>query len=38
MERLNDKYGLNYFSDSELDSKSDKGEEYRYEHKYNTLI
>ena len=38
MERLNDKYGLGYFSDSELDSESDEGEEYRYEHKYETLI
>ena len=38
MERLNDKYGLDYFSDSELDSKSDEGEDYRYEHKYETLI
>ena len=37
MERLNNKYGLNCFSDSELDSKSDKGEEYRYEHNYETL-
>ena len=34
MERLKDKYGLNCFSDSE----SDVGEEYRYEHKYETLI
>ena len=38
MERFNNKYGLNYFSDSELDSKVDEGEEYRYEHKYETLI
>ena len=34
MEKLNDKYGLDYFSDSKLDSKSDRGEEYRYENKY----
>ena len=26
MERLNEKYGLDYFSDSELDSESDEGE------------
>ena len=29
MERLNNKYNLDCFSDSELDSKSDEGEEYR---------
>ena len=38
MEKLSEKYGLDYFSDSELDSKSDEGENYRYEHKYETLI
>ena len=38
MERLNSKCNLNFFSDSELDSESDKGEEYRYEHGYETLI
>ena len=38
MERLNDKYNLDCFSDSELDSKSDEGEEYHYEHGYETLI
>ena len=38
MERLNDKYNLDCFSDSELDSKSDEGEEYCYEHGYETLI
>ena len=32
------KFGLHYFSDSELDSESDEGENYRYEHKYETLI
>ena len=37
MERLNSKYNLNYFSDSELNSESDKGEQYRYEHGYETL-
>ena len=36
MDRLNDKYGLNCFSDSKLDSESDEGEECRYEHKYET--
>ena len=38
MERHNEKYGLDSLSDSELDSKSDEGEDYRYEHKYETLI
>ena len=38
MERLNKKYGLDYFSDSELDSESDENENYRYEHKYKTRI
>ena len=38
MEMLNDKYGLDCFSDSELDSESDEGEEYRYKHKYEMLI
>ena len=38
IERLNSKYNLNCFSDSELDSESDKGEQYRYEHGYETLI
>ena len=38
MERLNNKYNLDCFSNSELDSESDKGEEYRYEHRYETLI
>ena len=33
MERLNEKYGLDYFSDSELDSELDEGENYQYEHK-----
>ena len=27
-----------YFSDSELDSESDEGKNYRCEHKYETLI
>ena len=38
MERLNSKCNLNCFSDSELDSESDEGEEYHYEHGYETLI
>ena len=38
MERLNDKYNLDCFSDSELDSESDEGEEYHYKHGYETLI
>ena len=38
MERLNSKYNLNCFSDSELNSESDEGEQYRYEHGYETLI
>ena len=38
MERLNSKYNLDCFSESELDSESDKGEQYRYEHGYETLI
>ena len=38
MERIINKYGLDCFSDSEVDSRSDEGEKYRYEHKYETLI
>ena len=38
MERLNSKYNLDCFSNSELDSESDKGEQYQYEHGYETLI
>ena len=38
MEQLNDKYGLDYFSDSEVDSESDEEERYWYEHKYKMLI
>ena len=38
MERLNAKYNLDCFSDSELNSKSDEGEQYKYEHGYETLI
>ena len=38
MERLNTKYNLGCFSDSELDSESDEGEQYQYKHGYETLI
>ena len=38
MERLNTEYNLDCFSDFELDSESDEGEEYKYEHGYETLI
>ena len=38
MDRLNTKYNLNCFSDSKLDLESDEGEEYKYEHGYETLI
>ena len=38
MERLNEKYRLDCFSDSELDSELNKGKNYQYEHKYETLI
>ena len=38
MERLNSKYNLDCFSDSELNSESDEDEQYRYEHGYETLI
>ena len=37
-ERLNSKYNLDCFSDSELDSESDEGEQYHYEHGYEMLI
>ena len=38
MERLNEKYNLDSFSSSELDSESDEGEQDHYEHGYETLI
>ena len=38
MQRLNSKYNLDCFSDSEVDSESDEGEQYCYEHSYETLI
>ena len=38
MERLNTKYNLDCFSDSELDSESDEDEQYQYKHGYEMLI
>ena len=38
MERLNTKYNLDCFSDSELNLESDEGEKYKYEHGYETFI
>ena len=38
MERLNTKYSLDCFSDCELDSESNEGEQYCYQHGYETLI
>ena len=38
MERLNSKYNLDCFSDSQFDSESDEGKQYQYEHVYETLI
>ena len=38
MERLNTKYNLDCFSNSELDSESDEGEQYQYKHGYEMLI
>ena len=38
MEKLNSKYNLECFSNSELDSESDEGEQYQYEHGNETLI
>ena len=38
MERLNAKYNLDCFSDSELNSESNEGEQYKYEHGYETII
>ena len=38
MERLNTKYNLDWSLDSELDLESDEGEEYKYEHGYETII
>ena len=38
MERLNTKYNLDCFSDSELDSELDEDKQYQCEHGYETLI
>ena len=38
IERLNSKYNLDSFLDSEFDSESDEGEQYQYEYGYETLI
>ena len=38
LEKLNVRYNLDCFSDSELDSESDEGEQYKYDHGYETLI
>ena len=38
MERLNAKYNLDCFSEYELYSESDEGEQYKHEHGYETLI
>ena len=38
MERLNSKHNLDCFSNTELDSESDEGEQYQYKHRYETLI
>ena len=38
MERLNSKYNLDCYSNSELDLESDEGEQCHYEHGYETLI
>ena len=38
MDRLNTKYNLDCFSDSKLDLESDEGEQYKYQHGYETLF
>ena len=38
MERLNSKYNLDCFLDSEVDSESNEGEQYQHKHGYETLI
>ena len=38
MEKLNEKYNLDCFSDSKLDSESDEDEQYQYQHRHETLI
>ena len=38
IDRLNKKYHLDCFSSSKLESESDEEDNYKYEHKYKTLI
>ena len=38
MKRLNEKYNLDCFSSSKLDSESDEGEDYRFQRHYETMI
>ena len=38
MERLNEKYKLDTFSDSKLNSESDEDDQYQYQHQYEMLI
>ena len=38
MKKLNERYRLDYFSNSELDSESDEEYDYMYEHNYEALI
>ena len=38
MERINTEYNLDCFSDSELDSESNEGEQYKYKHGYETFV
>ena len=38
MEKLNSKYNLDCFSDSELDLESEEGNQYKYEYGYETFI
>ena len=37
IEKLDEKYKLDTFSDSELNSESDEDEQYQYQHGYETL-
>ena len=36
MERLTEEYNLNCFLSSQLDSESDEGEDYKFQHQYET--
>ena len=38
MKKLNSKYNLDCYCNSELNSELDEGEQYCYEHGYETLI